>query len=189
MTFRKMILTAGIFTAILAGQDAGSDTEQRGRPLKLLPSEPLSEPHFPKQTESLKSADAPEGRVRLAILNLRPAGDPIYLSEEPAVESNLDKWRTYQRPKVDRFSKDGEGVAIQGYDVVSYLEKRAEKGRKEFSAEYGGIHWYFANSYHRDQFLRDPEPFLPYGVLAPCVESGDLLGRRHELLGIKVGQR
>ena len=50
-------------------------------------------------------------------------------------------------------------MAIQGYDVLSYLEKRAEKGREEFSIEYGGIKWYFANSDHRDQFRQDPEVF------------------------------
>lgn len=164
MSFRKMFLTAAVFTVTVAGQMAGQEAEQRGAPLNLLATEPLSEPRFPKQTEPPKTTVTLTGGVRPAILNLKPAGDPIYLVEEPAVESERDKWRTYQRPKVDRFSKDGDGVAIQGYDVLSYLEKRAEKGRKEFSLEYGGIKWYFANSDHRDQFRQDPESFLPeYG--------------------------
>ena len=164
MSFRKMFLTAAVFTVTVAGQMAGQEAERRGAPLTLLPTEPLSEPRFPKQTEPPKTTVTLTGGVRPAILNLKPAGDPIYLVEEPAVESERDKWRTYQRPKVERFSKDGDGVAIQGYDVLSYLEKRAEKGREEFSIEYGGIKWYFANSDHRDQFRQDPESFLPeYG--------------------------
>jgi YHS domain-containing protein len=164
MTFRLTILTAAACAATLAGQVVGPDTEKRGAPLKLVPSEPLSEPRFPKQTEPPKATSAATGGVRPAILSLKPVGDPIYLVEEPAVESDRDKWRTYQRPKVDRVSKDGEGVAIQGYDVLSYFEKRAEKGREEFSVEYGGINWYFASSDHRDQFRQDPERFLPeYG--------------------------
>jgi len=159
-----IILTAAACAAALAAQVAEPGAGTRGAPLKLVPSEPLSEPRFPKQIEPPKTAGTPAGGVRPAILNLNPAGDPIYLIEEPAVESGRDKWRTYQRPKVDRFSKDGEGVAMQGYDVLSYLEKRTEKGQREFSIEYGGINWYFANSDHRDQFRQDPERFLPeYG--------------------------
>src|SRR5262249_11845722 len=49
-------------------------------------------------------------------------------------------------------------------DVVSYQGNRAEKGRKEFSADYGGITWYFTTDDHRNQFRQDPEGFLPeYG--------------------------
>jgi YHS domain-containing protein len=103
-------------------------------------------------------------RVRPAILDLKPPGDPIYLVQEPEPEADHDRWRTYARPKVEPFSRDGDGVAVQGYDVVSYLDDEAEKGRKEFSAEYGGTMWWFATAEHRDLFTRDPERYLPvYG--------------------------
>src|SRR3954447_5354761 len=150
MLFHKFCLTAGALTLALAAQS--------GAPLTLVPTEPLAEPQIPKQ------AKPPAPGVRPAILELKPPGDPIHLVEEPAIESDRDRWRTYQRPKVDRFSRDGEGVALQGYDVLSYLEKRAEKGQKELSVDYGGLQWYFATADHLDQFRRHPESFLPeYG--------------------------
>ena len=164
MTFQKTFPSAVAFAAILSGQEAGPGAEKRGAPLRLVPSEPLTEPRFPKRTEPAKTQSEPGRGVRPAILNLKPAGDPIYLVEETAPDEDRDKWRTYQRPKVDRFSKNGEEVAIQGYDVVSYLERRAEKGRKEFVFEYGGVNWHFASLDHRNQFRQNPEGFLPeYG--------------------------
>jgi YHS domain-containing protein len=80
------------------------------------------------------------------------------------VEEAPEAPRTYQRPKVDRFSRDGEGIALHGYDVVSYQEKRAEKGTAEWVAEYGGIRWRFTSERHREEFQKHPESYLPeYG--------------------------
>ena len=151
MRFGNLFVGMAAFAAILSGQ-------------KFVPSEPLTDPRVTRQAEPPKVPANADSGVRPAILNLKPAGDPIYLVEETQPESEKDKWRTYQRPKVERFSRDGEGVALQGYDVLSYLEKVAEKGSKEFSVEYGGVTWYFATANHRDQFRQDPEDFLPqYG--------------------------
>jgi YHS domain-containing protein len=162
MTFRVSVLTFAAFTASMA-QVAGPAGGQNGTPLKLIPSEPLSEPHPPKPAETANT-NTSAGGVRPAILKLKPAGDPISLVEESSSDPDSDKWRTYQRPKVDRFSKDGNGVALHGYDVVSYFEGRAEPGRKEFSVEYGGIDWYFTSTDHRDAFRQDPDRLLPqYG--------------------------
>jgi len=147
----KVAGTLAFFTFVLWA-------EERGAPLRILPSEPLTEPRPPQAQKT------PEGAVRPAILNLRPAGDPIYLEDEPPQEFERDRWRTYQRPKVDGISKNGEGFALQGYDVVSYLEDRAEKGRRDFAVESGGGTWLFASAEHRDQFAKDPARFLPqYG--------------------------
>ena len=164
MKLRNLFLGTAAVAAILAGQQAAPDSERQGTPLNLVPSERLTEPRRPPQVEPAKMAVSSEPGVRPAILNLKPAGDPIYLVDELPAEPERDKSRTYQRPKVEIFSKNGEGIAIQGFDVVSYQEKRAEKGRKEFSADYGGVSWYFATGDHRDQFRQNPERFLPeYG--------------------------
>lgn len=168
---RTMIfLGAALCAAPLVGQSGGSTTEELGARLKLEPSAPLTELRFPKPKPGASKPPASdaaarrEPAVRPAILNLKPVGDPIYLVEEPGPDADRDQWRTYRRPKVDRFSKDGEGIGIQGYDVVSYIEKRAEKGRKEFSFEHDGVTWHFANAEHRDLFRKDPERYLPeYG--------------------------
>jgi hypothetical protein len=72
--------------------------------------------------------------------------------------------RTYQRRKVDAVSHDREGIAIQGYDVLSYLDRKPAKGRKEYSTEHGGAVWLFATADNRDAFRRDPGRYLPqYG--------------------------
>src|SRR5258705_4854057 len=164
MKLRNLFLGAVAVAAMLAGQPAATDGERQGTPLNLVPSEPLTEPRRPQQVEPANTLAGSEPAVRPAILNLKPAGDPIYLVDELPAESERDKSRTYQRPKVEMYSKNGEGIAIQGYDVVSYQEKRAEKGRKEFSVDYGGVSWYFATGDHRDQFRQNPERFLPeYG--------------------------
>ncbi len=65
-------------------------------------------------------------------------------------------------------SKDG--VAIQGYDVVSYFNQTnfsgetAIKGSPRYQYQWGGATWYFANPYNRAQFVANPEAFIPqYG--------------------------
>ncbi|MBC7925597.1 MAG: hypothetical protein H7039_08065 [Bryobacteraceae bacterium] len=130
--------------------------------LVLAPSEPLSEPQFPKRSPVQTEQKVTDPGVRPGMLILKPSGDPIYIVEE--VESEADQWRTYRRPKVDRLSKTADGVAIQGYDVLSYLEKRAEKGSKSFSAEHLGVTWWFTSAEHRNVFVSNPAQFVPeYG--------------------------
>lgn len=57
------------------------------------------------------------------------------------------------------------GVAIMGYDPVAYFtESRAVKGSPEFSHEFLGETWHFANAAHRDAFAANPVAYAPqYG--------------------------
>lgn len=57
------------------------------------------------------------------------------------------------------------GVAIGGYDPVSYfLERKPEKGSPAFQIEHRGSRFYFTSADHRDAFSADPERFAPqYG--------------------------
>ena len=57
------------------------------------------------------------------------------------------------------------GVAIMGYDPVAYFtEGRPMKGSEEFSYDWLGTPWYFANSRHRELFIGDPGRYAPqYG--------------------------
>jgi hypothetical protein len=135
----------------------------------LVPSQPLVEPGFPKRNNETVGSPAPAAaagpeKVRPAILDLKPAGDPIYLVDEPRPDAGHDQWRTYRRPNVERFSRDGEGLAIQGYDVISYLSGHAEKGLKELSIEQDGTTWLFAAAGNHRLFAKDPRRYLPaYG--------------------------
>ena len=139
--------------------------EPGGARLKLVePAEEMSQMRLPKAAEpaAKKQVDG----VRPAILQLKPPSNPIYLEEAPAPEgTDRDKWRTYQRPKVDAISRDGMGAALQGYDVLSYLEDgSAERGSEKFTAEYGGVTWRFTTAEHRDRFRANPQAYQPeYG--------------------------
>ncbi len=57
-----------------------------------------------------------------------------------------------------------KGFAIQGYDVVSYFENKAEEGKKEFKTTYDGATFKFVSQAHLDAFLENPKQYLPqYG--------------------------
>lgn len=58
-----------------------------------------------------------------------------------------------------------DGVAIEGYDPVSYFTQgKAVKGAKQFSHKYEGVTYYFESSTNRDLFAKDPKMYEPqYG--------------------------
>ena len=140
-----------IFFGVLSfGQTAGG--------LILVPSEPIDA--LARAVAGLTQQKP--GLVRPARLDIRPSGDPIYIVEDR--EWDGDQWRTYRRPKVDPFSKDRDGIALKGYDVISFLEKAPEKGAKLHASEYGGVTWWFATEEHRRTFAAEPARFVPeYG--------------------------
>ncbi len=57
------------------------------------------------------------------------------------------------------------GVAIDGYDPVAYFtDNRAEKGLEQYSYDWLGTPWHFANDQHRELFKSDPVKYAPqYG--------------------------
>ncbi|MEM7357697.1 MAG: YHS domain-containing (seleno)protein [Pseudomonadota bacterium] len=63
------------------------------------------------------------------------------------------------------FSTNTQGIAIDGYDPVSYFDdNKAVKGQAAHTCEYGNATWYFSSAENRDRFLADPERFAPqYG--------------------------
>lgn len=58
-------------------------------------------------------------------------------------------------------------VAIKGYDPVAYFtDGRAEKGSEQFTYDWLGATWQFANADHREAFAADPIRYAPqYGGL------------------------
>lgn len=57
------------------------------------------------------------------------------------------------------------GLAIQGYDPVSYFTKnKAEKGNSKFSSVYLGVTYYFSSDANKKTFLVNPSKYEPqYG--------------------------
>jgi len=57
-----------------------------------------------------------------------------------------------------------KGLAIQGYDPVSYFVGKAEEGSDKWSTQYKGVSYRFVSAAHRDDFTKNPDRFEPaYG--------------------------
>lgn len=58
-----------------------------------------------------------------------------------------------------------KGVAIQGYDPVSYIvDRKAVKGSANFKATHKGVTYQFASAANRGEFLKKPTAYEPaYG--------------------------
>ncbi|MDO6673966.1 YHS domain-containing (seleno)protein [Tenacibaculum sp. 1_MG-2023] len=56
------------------------------------------------------------------------------------------------------------GVAVKGYDVVSYFHDIAEKGNKKFTTKYNGVSFRFSSKENLGTFLKNPKKYNPqYG--------------------------
>lgn len=54
------------------------------------------------------------------------------------------------------------GVAIDGYDPVSYFTDGEPKpGKPDYEYYWGGVPWYFVSAANRDVFMRAPEVYAP----------------------------
>src|SRR5262245_53875362 len=57
---------------------------------------------------------------------------------------------------------DADGLALAGYDAVSYFETgRPTHGMAAISAAYGGARYLFASEAHRKSFLANPQKYVP----------------------------
>jgi YHS domain-containing protein len=57
-----------------------------------------------------------------------------------------------------------KGIALQGYDPVSYFSSQPREGKDEFTASFKGVTYLFATGANREIFNRSPEKYEPaYG--------------------------
>ncbi|GJM63544.1 YHS domain-containing (seleno)protein [Persicobacter diffluens] len=57
-----------------------------------------------------------------------------------------------------------EGLALKGFDPVSYFGKRPAKGKSSYKLRYQGITYYFKNQENLQRFKRNPKKYEPaYG--------------------------
>jgi YHS domain-containing protein len=69
-----------------------------------------------------------------------------------------------------------DGIAIKGADPVAYFTDGAYvPGSEEFTYDWGGATWQFANAEHRDTFANDPAAYAPQyaGYCAWAVTQGN----------------
>ncbi|MEO1673682.1 MAG: YHS domain-containing (seleno)protein [Cyanobacteria bacterium J06631_2] len=74
-----------------------------------------------------------------------------------------------------RFFEDDNGLAIRGTDPVAYFTQGSPaSGKPEFSHDWSGATWLFANEEHRDLFAANPEQYAPQygGFCAWAVSQG-----------------
>jgi peroxiredoxin Q/BCP len=65
---------------------------------------------------------------------------------------------------IKEYNLGKDNLALEGYDVVSYFNGKPLEGKKELSAQYAGVTYYFADAKNRDAFLAAPEKYRPaYG--------------------------
>lgn len=66
------------------------------------------------------------------------------------------------------------GVAIQGYDPVSYFENQPVEGRTEISSTYNGAIYYFSSQANKTTFDTAPSQYAPQygGFCAVAVSEG-----------------
>ena len=56
------------------------------------------------------------------------------------------------------------GIAAQGYDVVSFFEGTPTKGKPQFSSRYQEADYYFSSAENQKKFEKNPAAFAPqYG--------------------------
>lgn len=62
------------------------------------------------------------------------------------------------------FNLDASGLALQGYDPVSYAENNPVKGKPEIFTFYRGVKYLFASQEHLTKFKTNPDQYEPaYG--------------------------
>ena len=64
--------------------------------------------------------------------------------------------------KVPPFNTDRAGVALHGYDAVTYFEDAAPReGQPSLEHAWRGARWRFATAENRDRFVADPTRYVP----------------------------
>jgi hypothetical protein len=70
-----------------------------------------------------------------------------------------------------------DGLGVGGYDLVSYHQSAAPMlGSEAFELEYDGLRYRFVSAQNREQFLTEPEAYLPHyqGWCAATLSMGRL---------------
>lgn len=92
---------------------------------------------------------------------------------------------------VKKYTNHENGVALNGYDPVSYFHNSPVIGNKNQSTDYKGITYFFSSSKSKETFERDPEKYIPvYGgwCAYAMANSGELVSINPETYKIIDGK-
>ncbi|GMU92220.1 MAG: hypothetical protein AMXMBFR4_12780 [Candidatus Hydrogenedentota bacterium] len=106
-----------------------------------------------------------------AFVLIGPDGNEVFrhVGKSTADRFSFDKFAAKMEelrtpPSVKQYNLDKSGLALQGYDPVSYYKGKPVKGLSNLATKSGGVVYQFANELNREEFLADPKRHMPaYG--------------------------
>lgn len=69
------------------------------------------------------------------------------------------------RAYLHSYNLDSRGIALEGYDPVSYFTaEKPQVGKRDYRSTYNEVDYYFASNESKARFEQDPEKYIPaYG--------------------------
>lgn len=86
---------------------------------------------------------------------------------------------------------DSAGLALQGYDPVTYFDGKPKPGKNEVTESYHGVQYRFVDQLNRRRFLKDPDRYQPAfgGWCGWAMLEGDLVEvdpERFKIIGDRI---
>jgi YHS domain-containing protein len=110
------------------------------------------------------------GSSPITVVLVDPAGNEVFrqsgaVSDHPKFAPLAEKIRSLTTDVATRESNLEKGLALQGYDPVSYLDDaKPTPGNVKIQSEYRGVKYRFTSAEHRATFNANPDKYLPaYG--------------------------
>ncbi|WP_055077063.1 YHS domain-containing (seleno)protein [Pseudanabaena sp. 'Roaring Creek'] len=81
---------------------------------------------------------------------------------------------TYDNTAPESLNLNGAGIALEGYDPVSYFSGQPALGNPAIAFTYRGAIYYFTSAANKAHFEAEPEKYLPQygGFCATAVSEG-----------------
>jgi hypothetical protein len=85
-----------------------------------------------------------------------------YAQEKDMMKDNMNKKEMMDKEMMMKFDKNMDGLAINGYDPVSYFtEGEPETGMPGNGYEWMGAKWQFTSEEHLNMFKENPTKYAP----------------------------
>ena len=93
------------------------------------------------------------------------------------MDKGMMKGNMMHKDMMTKVDKDANGVAIKGYDAVSYFtDMKPMMGKSDFSYEWNGAKWQFTSEKNLDMFKANPNKYAPqYGGYCAYAVSKNML--------------
>jgi len=108
-------------------------------------------------------------------------------ADAAAIAAAIQRQNFTRNSEID---SDSAGVALRGFDPVSYQRRGPKAGDPGIFALWKGAIWLFSNESNRKRFLADPERFAPAfgGYCATCLAVGNRVSSDTQIFAIVDGR-